>query len=70
MKEWAIRKCKTLLEMWEYLIDVVRAVGEVLQALMELLWKIGNFFGKLGLFILKSMELMYNRQPAEVEEGE
>lgn len=56
--------------MWEYLIDVVRAVGEVLQALMELLWKIGNFFGKLGLFILKSMELMYNRQPAEVEEGE
>ena len=56
------------MEMEECAIDIVRAVGEVLGALKALLWKIGNVFGKIGLFIVKGTELIYERSQEEVEE--
>ena len=67
LTEWAVRKANKLVKIWECAINVVRAVGEILQAIKELLWKIGNFFGQLGLLILTIMELIFDRHPEEAE---
>lgn len=70
MTKWAVRKAKKLVKIWECAIDVVRAAGEILQAIKDLLWKIGSFFGKLGLLILIIMELIYDRNPEEAGNDE
>ena len=70
LTEWAVRKAKKLVKIWECAIDVVRAAGEILQAIKDLLWKIGSFFGKLGLLILIIMELIYDRNPEEAGNDE
>lgn len=67
LKDLAIRKYKKVVEICESALDVVRVVGEVLVIIKELLWKIGDIFGKIGVMILRLTELFWDRQPAEGE---
>ena len=67
MKNLAIRKYKKLVAICESALDIIWAGGEVLVTVRKLLWKIGNVFGKIGVIILRLMELFWDRQLAEGE---